>query len=38
MMEKQEWKDKGSADEKIPETVEMKREIRKLQIVKKTRN
>lgn len=30
MMEKQEWKDKGYVDEKIPESVDLKREIRKM--------
>lgn len=29
-MEKQEWKDKGYVDEKIPESVDLKREIRKM--------
>lgn len=30
MMEKQEWKDKGYVDEKIPDSVDLKREIRKM--------
>ena len=29
-MEKQEWKDKGYVDEKIPDSVDLKREIRKM--------